>query len=130
MCRECPAPCLASCADQLIRRHPADHEHSGQPYLDLSRAGCTFCGDCTTACPQTDRALEKVGLAKLDQAQCTAWNAVICVSCRGICSAIQVDLRGRPSIEDEACTGCGICISRCPVEAFEVTVRGVGERER
>jgi ferredoxin-type protein NapF len=62
------------------------------------------------------------GLVVLDESECMAWNGVVCMSCRLACrdEAIAMDPRGRPSVDREACTGCGLCIDVCPPRAIAV----------
>jgi ferredoxin-type protein NapF len=110
----------------VIRLHPSEHSLAGTPYVTFEEAGCTFCGDCVKVCPAaTDGApgSPRIGLAILDQAACIAWNGVICIRCQVSCtwSAIAMDAQGRPAVDADPCTGCGLCVSVCPTKAIRIT---------
>jgi len=64
-------------------------------------------------------------LAVLSQSACLAWNDTFCMSCQQACpdEAIHLDQRMRPTIIDDACTGCGDCIPVCPTEAIRAEPR-------
>ena len=124
-CRECAAPCLASCEPQIIKRHPPDHVLAGMAYLSFENSGCTFCGDCIEVCPlevPIPTGPGKLGELYLSTDRCVTWDGVICRSCEWACTyeAIKMDSRGRPRIDSKACTGCGFCIGVCPTTALEV----------
>jgi ferredoxin-type protein NapF len=124
-CAGCDAPCANACPQAIVRRHPADHDLAGVPYLDFAEAGCTFCGDCARACPldvDTDASAPSLGSARLDRGACLAWNRVVCLACRGPCpeAAITLDARMRPAIAKQRCTGCGQCLGACPAGAIAV----------
>ena len=117
-CRDCDAPCLASCEPGIIERLP----DNGLPYLSFEQAGCTFCGDCVDACPVETAPALRIGLASLETTACMAWNGTVCTSCRYACDqqAIRVDLRGRPGVDGGTCNGCGACVGVCPTQALTV----------
>jgi len=131
-CRDCPAPCTAACEPQIIRRHSPEHALAGLPYLSFEDAGCTFCNACAEACPsaadpsQTHRIVPppRLGTATLDRDACVAWDGVICISCRLACSerAVVMDERSRPRVNEDSCSGCGMCVSVCPTRAISVTI--------
>lgn len=129
-CPDCTHPCVAACGPRIIRLHPQNHRLAGVPYLDFNSAGCTFCAACVGACPLdvgpadsgTDR--PHIGRAHLNREACLAWNGVICQSCSERCEyhAITTDRQRRVHIDAETCTGCGMCVTACPVSALGVRV--------
>ena len=81
-CLECTGFCAASCPQKIIRLHAENHQLSGQPYLDFSNNGCTFCNECKHACPALKNKLSYpgqaiIGKAQLDKGTCHAWNGII-----------------------------------------------------
>lgn len=124
-CSNCGQECVASCPQGIISLHPDEHEHAGTPWLDFSVTGCTFCGDCAEACPSIESfekessPLDNLQLAK---ASCLTWNNVFCMSCIGKCDvrALRLDERRRLVLNDSLCTGCGMCVHSCPVNALGV----------
>lgn len=91
---------------------------------------CTACGDaCPTGAiasvPANKKNNTKMGLAVIDRARCLPWTgAGRCVICLDACppeyDAIELRPIGtgeyRPYVKERLCTGCGICVHKCPVE--------------
>lgn len=122
LCSDCDL-CQKLCPESVIAMDPA-----GQPVLDFSEGHCTFCGSCIEACPTGalagDAALNRNWRAKIE-GHCWSMNALSCRMCQDSCpeNAIrfQLKLGGKadPSIDVEACTGCGACRTVCPANAVE-----------
>jgi ferredoxin-type protein NapF len=61
---------------------------------------------------------------KISLEACVAHHGVICHSCKEPCidDAILFNGMFNPVIDDEKCTACGFCISRCPTQAISYDV--------
>lgn len=127
-CSNCTQPCITSCQPGIIKIHPDNHLLSSLPYLDFGRNGCTYCGDCTEACPEFTETIQKdqppfIGKITLDKDKCHAWNGVFCMSCIGRCevSALALNQRRQLEVDTDLCNGCGNCIRTCPADALTVS---------
>ena len=125
-CLDCTRPCVASCEPGIIRIHPDNHSHRGIPYLDFSSNGCTFCRACAEACPlepdTRNRPTPRIGKLTLNRNTCIAWQDIICMSCSNRCEykAIKMMHYRHPQVDPQICTGCGMCVHTCPVDAISV----------
>lgn len=95
------------------------------PYLILRKAPCSFCFSCGIVCPtgaiskNLRREEVKIGRAVIDRERCITWKRGIqCGVCYKNCPshAIFLDGKGRPHVNAEKCSGCGVCEFSCPVE--------------
>lgn len=126
-CNSCPGHCAKICPQKIIKRHPESHDLKGQPFLDFSIDGCTFCFECNEICPSlindNNAPIRQLGKAELSHDSCYAWNGIICMSCINTCpeNLLKFDNSRKPSIEQDSCTGCGFCIKNCPPNAIEIT---------
>jgi len=127
---ECPSceskACVASCDEKIIFI-----TKDGTPTLDFSKNGCTFCDACAEVCEadvlslaNTESATRLNALFKISLDACVAHHGVICHSCKEPCidDAILFNGMFNPVIDDEKCTACGFCISRCPTQAIDFRV--------
>ncbi len=124
---ECPTceskACVASCEEKILFVGV-----DGTAQLSFASSGCTFCDDCAKACEQGVLRLgeshytEKIAaIFQINTQACVAHNQVICFSCKEPCidDAILFNGMFNPVIDKDLCTGCGFCISVCPVDAIE-----------
>lgn len=123
VCCDCTS-CIDNCPTNVIVAR------DGWPALDFFRGDCTFCGECATMCPHTDALFAGAPRAFLHvaaiNADCLPANGVDCQACRDHCPTDAIRFRPRlggpflPQIDEAACTGCGACITVCPVSAVSV----------
>ena len=123
LCTRCGA-CARACPEGILRAGDG-----GFPEIDFSQRECTFCAACADACPEPvfDRAAERPwALAAAIGPSCLAAQGITCRSCQDSCpeAAIRFTLAlggvARAAVDAAACTGCGACVSACPVSAVTV----------
>jgi len=132
---ECPScesrACVTSCDEKIIFIND-----DGTPTLDFSKNGCTFCDECANVCEDEVLSLENIdtseklnAIFKISLEGCVAHHGVICYSCKEPCidDAILFNGMFNPIIDENRCTGCGFCISRCPVKAINYEVSELKE---
>jgi len=134
---ECPSceskACVTSCDEKII--FIAD---DGTPTLSFEKNGCTFCDECANICEEGVLSLENTQTAtwlnavfKISLETCVAHHGVICHSCKEPCidDAILFNGMFNPVIDDDKCTACGFCISRCPTQAISYTTYELKNKE-
>jgi len=121
-CQNCEGFCATSCQEQIIII-----SEDKTPRLDFSKSGCTYCDDCAVACTPNVLTVENKSVIdatiEIDQTSCMSWDGVMCFSCKDPCleDAIEFKAMFMPTIDQEKCTSCGFCISRCPSYAIGVS---------
>lgn len=123
-CTRCNA-CIQACPEKIIVRG-----EGGFPEIDFNREGCTFCQACIETCPEplfVDPDSSPPWLHRVEiQESCLGYQGVFCQSCKESCEAgaIRFALAERripvPDIDPDVCTGCGACVSVCPVRAVSL----------
>ena len=106
--------------------------HAGYPIVTFSKEGCTFCGACAEVC-ETDCFIEAGKrkdkawtLRALVSTACVEAKGVACRMCQDACEydalRFQPKLGGAANlvIDENCCTGCGVCVSHCPVGALSI----------
>jgi ferredoxin-type protein NapF len=58
----------------------------------------------------------------ISETTCLSWHGVMCFSCKDPCLEDAIDFKAMfmPSIDQDKCTACGFCISRCPSDAINI----------
>lgn len=122
-CTRC-GDCITACPHQAIRLAPARfRQAAGTPMINPAQQACLACVDtpCISACTpavlrRPTEAFPVMGSARVSTFDCLAHQGTSCSSCRERCpipGAITID-RGRPTIANDHCVGCGVCQSVCP----------------
>ena len=125
VCTRC-GDCARACPTRIIRQGDG-----GYPTVDFSQRECTFCGDCAAACRPL--ALAGDGLPAwpykaLINASCLTQRGVECRVCGDFCDVRAILFAPRigsaplPSIDTDACTGCGACVAPCPTAAIRIGI--------
>ena len=120
-CIECDGICSTLCEENIIIIG-----EDKTPYIDFKFGGCTYCDECAKGCPKDVLSLEdkkniNVGI-EINMLECLSWNNTMCFSCKDPCldDAIIFTAMFKPFIDENKCTSCGFCISRCPSEAIKI----------
>jgi ferredoxin-type protein NapF len=123
-CTRCDA-CVAACPEGIVK--PGE---GGFPEIDLRISECTFCGACAESCKSSafDLASTPWSLTVRATDACLSAQATFCRSCGEACAERAITFppaRGGvavPRIDASTCTGCGACVSACPVGAVVTTL--------
>lgn len=110
---------------------------AGAPTFEPAQTPCWLCQGydelkCIEACPtQALGAVEdprdvRIGLAVIEESTCLAYNGVMCRACWHACpypdEAIRYNALVQPTVDADACTGCGLCEHACPTEPKSVVI--------
>ena len=94
---------------------------AGTPTIEADLAACQMCEDfpCIAACKPgvlTDQIPPIMGTAIITAHLCLAHHGTTCTVCSERCpvqGAIVVEC-GKPTVNEQVCTGCGVCRYVCP----------------
>ena len=141
-CTKCDA-CIDACPPKtLVKLTGGDGAYGkahGTPVLDPTHGGCTMCEDrpCSVACVDAgidilDALLPmKMGHALIHRSACRSKIGDECSMCLDVCpveGAITHDWRKIPAVNTDLCTGCGMCVSSCPVSPIAISIIPTNER--
>jgi ferredoxin-type protein NapG len=154
LCIRC-ARCIEVCPyDSIKRADLLERLQIGTPYIFADERACYLCMKCPSICPTgalDNKLFEpekvKMGVAVIDQSKCLNYlyvkeeeglintgKAQICSTCYNVCplqdKAILMEKYILPVITDK-CTGCGICVEKCPTEvkSVNITPEGMGNKD-
>lgn len=122
-CTQCDA-CITACPEAILVR-----DAHGFPRVDFNRGECSFCAACATACAENvffALSMPPWKIRASADETCLARAGVVCQSCKDACGAGAIRFllaAGRvatPAFDLERCTGCGACVSPCPVKAITI----------
>ncbi|WP_107850325.1 ferredoxin-type protein NapF [Oceanimonas marisflavi] len=114
--------CLEACETRIIVRGDG-----GFPQVDFRHGECTFCYRCAEACPEPlfrDRSEPAWSLTAHIGEGCLAYRNIECRSCGDVCEPQALRFRlqpggvALPELARDLCSGCGACVSLCPVSAI------------
>ena len=120
-CTRCEL-CIQACPHDAIVHAPARfREAAGTPMIDADRQPCLMCVDfpCISACePDVLSSFVPaiMGTARITEHLCLPHHGTSCTVCSEQCpveNAIVIR-EGKPTVNEAACTGCGVCRSVCP----------------
>lgn len=120
-CTRC-GDCIAACPYDAI--HQASDRFSsvaGTPIIEADTQACLMCEDfpCIASCEPgvlTGRVPPVMGTALVTEHLCLAYHHTTCTVCSERCpveGAFTVT-DGKPSVNEDVCTGCGVCRYVCP----------------
>jgi MauM/NapG family ferredoxin protein len=129
--------CVDACPNHALEPIPLNvgNPVGGTPTMNPRSASCMLCakvdGDflqCTEVCPsgalqlvrKTEEEIKskvKIGVAEIDFDLCYSYNNWSCGACYRACplagEAMTIGLWERPTINPDACVGCGCCERSC-----------------
>jgi len=150
-CIKCGMCVLACPYDTLSLAKPGDKKPIGTPFFTPREIPCYMCPDipCVPVCPsgaldvnlvseenQLEIRKAKMGVAVVDKQNCIAYWGIQCDACYRACpllgEAITVEYEKnertgkhaflRPVVNNDICTGCGLCEKACVTEKAAITV--------
>lgn len=138
-CTKCNA-CIEACPpNTLVRLTGVFGKAFETPVIEPNLGGCTMCTDrpCATAC--VDEGVDildamlpmKMGHALIHRSACRSKIGQECSLCLDVCpirGAIEHDWRKIPAVDNDLCTGCGLCVHSCPVEPIAISIIPTRER--
>ncbi|GAB4377339.1 MAG: hypothetical protein Kow0042_24920 [Calditrichia bacterium] len=129
--------CVSACPHEALRVQWAETSaYHSYPVIEPRRQPCYRCSDfpCVTACQAgalditfTEKPL---GTAVVKENLCVTYQGAFCQSCVTHCPlsgiAIWKDFEGHPVVNEEVCTGCGMCSFVCVSEPPAIGIKFYG----
>ncbi len=131
-CTRC-GDCIDACPQKILQIGEGGYPEVNFQY---GTGECSFCESCAACCKESaflpvqpnPRSIENAWdiAVHIDASKCLAVNHVVCQICGDVCDTqairfqLQIGGMAIPKFEAEHCTGCGVCIHGCPVQAVSV----------
>ncbi|WP_413431505.1 4Fe-4S dicluster domain-containing protein [Crateriforma spongiae] len=134
-CTRC-GDCIDACPyDAIVLAPERLADVAGTPIIEADHAACMMCEDfpCITSCEPgvlTDRIPPIMGTARVTPQLCLAYHHTTCTVCSERCpveGAITVS-DGKPTVDQDTCTGCGVCRYVCPAPENAILLMPAFER--
>jgi len=133
-CTRCDE-CIKACPEKIISRGDG-----GYPEINFQQGECTFCMKCVESCEadafiklpidkEIDLIIKTIKPWNLNVSfnnTCLSMNAVVCRACADNCDEQSIHFKlkiggvSEPQFTQNTCTGCGACLSVCPVHAVHI----------
>lgn len=134
-CTRC-GECAAACPYDAIREAPPGfREAAGTPIIIAIQNPCQMCPDtpCIPVCEPGVLRLEPpyhIATAKIRGIACISSVEEPCTVCSEACpiEGVIVLVEGRPQVDVDGCTGCGICQSVCPAPRNAIIIEPRADR--
>lgn len=136
-CNRCQR-CVQACPYSIVQPLPltAAFLTQGTPSLVFKTGFCDFCMKCVEACPtgalrEEASTYDDIGVAKVVEDACIAWDWAGCTVCVDECpveGAITLDEHGRPVVDESLCDGCGKCELKCPAASLRAYDAATSEK--
>lgn len=133
-CNRC-GKCKDSCPEGILSQFELAEGAKllNTPYLNPNKSPCTFCKICIDVCPTDALSLSgllenpSIGKAVILNHHCLTSQDVMCDYCFRSCptkGAIEL-INGKPFVNEENCTGCGLCVDSCisELKGIQITTR-------
>ena len=151
-CIKC-GKCIEACPYAALHAAgPLEGSAAGTPFINAREQACRLCADfpCVKACPTnalrdvSEKHDPHMGYARIEEDVCIAYQGYRCEVCYRVCplidEAIKIDFQSLegdeihtkfiPTIDEDVCTGCGLCVERCAVSEPYVPIRIVTLAEK
>jgi len=147
-CDRCIKACPSGCLQPAILESGVNGFWTPRavPRIGGCEKNCNLCGHaCPTGAIRSlsleEKSFARMGTAVVDRSRCLAWERdKHCLVCDEACpydaigtvkDPVGLGTALRPSVHAEACTGCGACEARCPLQGpAAIQVFSIGEERR
>ena len=124
--------CMTACPKSAIIVHQGSTDGTQFPYLNLHMQACAMCEDfpCIKSCNTGALNIymgKKIGTARINDQLCNQFKENLeCTYCRDYCPIPEIFMveQNSISLNEEKCSGCGICLKVCPVD-FAINIEPV-----